>query len=46
MAGRGCVQRSDNGWGEFGGYMAVSYFFLLINFNINLFLITKKGKKT
>lgn len=27
MAGRGCVQRSDNGWGEFGGYMAVSYFF-------------------
>jgi len=25
MAGRGCGQRGDNGWGEWGGYMAVSF---------------------
>lgn len=24
MAGRGCSHRGDNGWGEWGGYMAVS----------------------
>jgi len=25
MAGRGCGHRTDNGWGEWGGYMAVSF---------------------
>jgi hypothetical protein len=25
MAGRGCGQRGDNGWSEWGGYMAVSF---------------------
>jgi hypothetical protein len=25
MAGRGSSRRDDNGWGEWGGYMAVSF---------------------
>lgn len=45
MAGRGNGHRSenDNGWGEFGGYMAVSFRFIR-GFSISFYV--KTGKKT
>jgi hypothetical protein len=42
MAGRGHSNRGDNGWGECGGYMAVSF---INNLPFNKYFIIKKRQK-